>query len=97
MLLKLKRSHVGEKQFFVIKRISGGYIAGRATITNYEIVYPEDVFSATKRFLRFAIKCDGTSRKGTLYRKEKLHDHLGGVIADLFSIYHTSSVNASKT
>ena len=84
MLIKPKRLDKNLDSFFVIERLSGGYISGRATITKFNILYPENVDPKTRRFLNFEIKGDGRSRKGTLYKKERLHDHLGGVIADLF-------------
>lgn len=70
--------------YFVIKRLSGGYISGGMTITKYEIVYPENVDSITKRFLNFNIKGDGRSTKGTIFKKQKFHDNLRGIFKDLF-------------
>lgn len=80
MLIKPKRLD----NFFIIERLSGGSISGGSTITRYNILYPENVDHKTRRYLDFEIRGDGRARKGTIYKKTKLHDHLGGVIADLF-------------
>lgn len=76
--------------YFVVKRLSGGYISGGMTITKYEVVYPEDMsddaigISRAAARLRFKIKGDGRSTKGTIFKKERFHDHIGGVFKDLF-------------
>ena len=70
--------------YYVIKRISGGYISGGATITKYEIIYPYEVDKETQRRIRFNIKGNGTSVKGTIFKKEKLHDNLREIFKDLF-------------
>ncbi|MFW6028782.1 MAG: hypothetical protein ACOCRO_00865 [Halanaerobiales bacterium] len=71
--------------YYVIKRISGGYTGGGATITNYDILYPENIDNETKRRIRFNIKGNGKSVKGTIFKKEKLYDNLRGVFKDLFN------------
>ena len=71
--------------YYVIKRISGGYTSGGfITITNYEILYPEDIDNETRRKIRFAIKGNGTSVRGTIFKKEKLHNNLRNIFKDLF-------------
>lgn len=72
------------KGYYVIKRLSGGSVVGRKTITKYEILYPIDLDPRTKRFIRYEILGDGRSRKGTLYKTENLHDSLRGIFKDLF-------------
>ncbi|MFW6281987.1 MAG: hypothetical protein ACOC1O_04250 [bacterium] len=71
--------------YYVIKRISGGYTGGGATITKYEVVYPLELDGETQRRIRFNIKGNGTSVKGTIFKKEKLHNNLRGVFKDLFN------------
>ena len=71
-------------KFFIIERLSGGSVSGRSTITKYNVLYPKEIDQETSRRLRFEIKGDGRSTKGTLYKKERLHEHLSGVIVDLF-------------
>ena len=71
--------------YFVIKRLSGGYISGGMTITKYEVLYPRELDSKTQRRMRFAIKGNGTSVKGTIFKKEKFHDSLRGIFKDLFN------------
>ena len=70
--------------YFVIKRLSGGYISGGMTITKYEVVYPKELSQENSRRLRFSIKGDGRATKGTIFKKEKFHNSLRGVFEDLF-------------
>lgn len=55
------------------------------TITKYEILYPCELDRETQRRVRFQIKGNGTSVKGTIFKKEKFHDSLKGIFKDLFS------------
>lgn len=86
----LKPSDTRLNSIVVIKRLSGGYISGGMTITKYEVVYPEDISDSAMNLsnfsgrLRFQIKGDGRSTKGTIFKKERFHDHIGGVFKDLF-------------
>lgn len=76
--------------YFVIKRLSGGYAHGGMTITKYEVLYPKDMsdkaigVSRAAERLRFAIKGNGSSVKGTIFKKDKFHDSLRGIFKDLF-------------
>lgn len=70
--------------YFVIKRLSGGYMSGGMTITKYDVLYPHELDITTKRFLSYNIKGDGRSMKGTIFKKEKFHNHIGGIFKDLF-------------
>lgn len=70
--------------YFVVKRLSGGSAGGGWTITKYEVLYPQEIDTAAKRRLDFSIRGDGRSLKGTIYSKDKFHDHPGGIIKDVF-------------
>lgn len=70
--------------FFLIKRLSGGYTNGGMTVTKYEILYPKELDSTTKRFLNYNIKGNGSSVKGTIFKKDKFHDDIRYIIKGLF-------------
>jgi hypothetical protein len=70
--------------YYVIKRLSGGYISGGMTITKYEVLYPRELDRETQKRVRFEIKGDGRGTKGTIFKKSRFRDSLRGVFKDLF-------------
>lgn len=68
--------------YYVIKRLSGGYVSGGMTITKYEVIYPKNLDNKTEKALRFEIKGNGTSVKPTIFKKE-MFDNLRGIFKGL--------------
>lgn len=70
--------------YFIVKRTSGGSVSGGWTITEYEVIYPQEIDAETKRSLRRHIKGDGRSVLPTIYKKERFYEKENGIIKDIF-------------